>query len=88
MMKPGPLRELTREELLQRVRDLEEERFNLNMRKSLKGLDNPLKLRVTDRDIARIRTILREDELGIRPLAKEKTTLLDRSGSKRSDEGK
>jgi large subunit ribosomal protein L29 len=73
---------------MQRVRDLEEERFNLNMRKSLKGLDNPLKLRVTDRDIARIRTILREDELGIRPLAKEKTTLLDRSGSKRTDEGK
>ena len=87
-MKPRPLRELTREELLQQVHDLEEERFNLNMRKSLKGLDNPLKLRMIDRDIARIRTIVREDELGIHPLAKERTTLLDKSGSKRADGGK
>jgi len=81
-MKPGALRELTRDELQQKERDLVEERFNLNMRQSLKQLDNPLKLRMIDREIARIKTILVEDEKGIRFLAKEKTTILKDSDKK------
>lgn len=81
-MKPGALRELTRDELQQKERDLIEERFNLNMRQSLKQLDNPLKLRVIDREIARIKTILVEDDKGIRLLAKEKTTILKDSDKK------
>ncbi len=81
-MKPGSLRELTRTELSQKERDLVEERFNLNMRQSLKALDNPLKLRFIDREIARIKTILREDEIGLRSLAKEKTTILKDSETK------
>ena len=79
-MKPRTLRELTRDELLQKKHELEEERFNLNMRRSLKDLDNPLRLRMIDRDIARILTILREDETGIRSLAKQRTTILDQTG--------
>jgi len=75
-MKAGSLRELTRDELLQKEQDLVEERFNLNVRRSLKSLDNPLRLRYIDREIARIKTILREDEVGLRALAKEKTTIL------------
>ena len=82
-MKPRALRELTREELLQQKHDLEEERFNLNMRRSLKDLDNPLRLRMIDREIARLLTILREDEKGIRGLAKQKTTILDQSDKKK-----
>lgn len=81
-MKPGALRELTRNELSQKEQDLVEERFNLNMRQSLKQLDNPLRLRLIDREIARVKTILVEDEKGIRSLAKEKTTILKDSDKK------
>lgn len=81
-MKPGALRELTRDELVQKEQDLVEERFNLNMRQSLKQLDNPLRLRMIDREIARIKTIIVEDEKGIRNLAREKTTILKDSDKK------
>ena len=80
-MRVEELRELTREELEQKRRDLGEERFNLNMRKSFKELDNPLRLRHLRRDIARINTVLREDERGARPLAKSKTSILDQADS-------
>jgi large subunit ribosomal protein L29 len=80
-MRVHELRELTREELEQKRRDLGEERFNLKMRKSFKELDNPLRLRHLRRDIARISTILDEDEKGTRPLAKSKTSILDQAGS-------
>jgi large subunit ribosomal protein L29 len=85
-MKARALRELTREELLQKNSDLEEERFNLRMRRSFKALDNPLRLRSIDREIARILTILREDETGVRALAKQKTGIL--GGDDRKDAGK
>lgn len=62
-MKITELRELTRDELLQRRRDLEEEMFNLKMRRSVKPLDNPLRLRLIGREIGRIMTVIREAEL-------------------------
>jgi large subunit ribosomal protein L29 len=68
-MKKEQLRELTRDELLQKRSEAEQEIFNLRLQKGTKELDNPLKLRVLRRDISRINTILREDELKIRPLA-------------------
>ncbi len=68
-MKKSIIKDLTKEELLQQREELEEELFNLNMQKSAKELDNPLKLRVIKRDIARINTLLREEELGKRKLA-------------------
>jgi large subunit ribosomal protein L29 len=70
-MKKEQMRELTRDELLQRKSEMEEELFNLGMQKSSKELDNPLRLRVLRREMARINTILREDELKIRALAQE-----------------
>jgi large subunit ribosomal protein L29 len=75
-MRLQEMRELTRPELLQRQNELEEDRFNLTMRKSLKALDNPLRLRTIRREMARIQTVLREDEVGIRNLAQAKTTIL------------
>jgi large subunit ribosomal protein L29 len=68
-MKKEQMRELTREELLQRKSELEEERFNLRLQKASKELDNPLRLRMLRRELARINTILKEDQLSIRPLA-------------------
>ncbi len=80
-MRTEEMREMTREELEQKRRDLGEERFNLKMRKSFKELDNPLRLRYLRRDIARINTILNEDEKGTRPLAKSKTSILEQADS-------
>ena len=76
MLKISQLREMTRDELLQKRQDLEDELFNLSMRRSLKALDNPLRLRSNRRDFARIETVLNEDVQGIRKLAEQSTSIL------------
>lgn len=76
MLKLQTLREMTREELHQKQTDLLDEQFNLNMRRSLKALDNPLRLRHIRREIAKINTVLIEDERGIRKLADRSTSIL------------
>ena len=63
-MKPEKYRELTREELERTARELREELFNLRFRVSTQKLDNPLRLRYLKRDLARVLTVLREDQLG------------------------
>lgn len=73
-MKTHELREMTRDELLQKRMEIEEELFNLRMQRSFKDLENPLRLRVLRKDKARIETILREDELQIKPLFTEEST--------------
>ena len=76
-MKVRSLREMSRSELVQKRDDLKEELFNLRMRRSLKTLDNPLRLRTIGREIAQVNTLLREDDLKIRPLAEGKSSILD-----------
>ena len=68
-MKSDVLRDLTRDELLQKHHDLLEELFNLKLRKRVQEVSNPLIMRTLRRRLARISTILREDELGIRTVA-------------------
>jgi large subunit ribosomal protein L29 len=63
-MKAEKYRELTRPELERAARDLRTELFNLQFRISTQKLDNPLRLRLVRRDLARVLTILREDALG------------------------
>jgi large subunit ribosomal protein L29 len=67
MMKSERLRELTPEELRHQLRELEEEFFNLRVRRSLQPPDNPLQLRNLRKQLARIKTVMRESELGITP---------------------
>ncbi len=84
-MKAEHLRDMTKDEILQRKAEIEEELFNLRLQKSNKQLDNPLKLRTLGRDLARIKTVLREDELNLRKLAqthKEKVEAGDQEKSK------
>ena len=76
MLKVSELRDMTAEEVRQKKADIAEEVFNLNMRKSIKALDNPLRLRTARREMARIDTILHENELGIRKLAEASTSIL------------
>jgi len=79
---------MTREELVQKRTELLEEQFNLRMRKSLKSLDNPLRMRQIHREIAKIMTILNEDRIGIRKLADTRISILSQSGAKREDKAK
>ncbi|MCK4857439.1 MAG: 50S ribosomal protein L29 [candidate division Zixibacteria bacterium] len=76
-MKAEIIRDLTQEEVLQRQAELEEELFNLRLKKRTKELDNPLRIRMLRRDLARINSILREAELGIRQLARSTKILAD-----------
>jgi large subunit ribosomal protein L29 len=67
-MKVFELREKTREELHDMLNGLYRELFNLRLRRGAQELPNPLRLRTLRREIARIQTVLREDELGVRKL--------------------
>jgi len=75
-MKISSLRDMTREELIAQRNDLKEEQFNLLMRRTLKPLDNPLRLREIRRDLARIATLIAEDEKGIRRITETKVDIL------------
>lgn len=63
-MRADEIRELTVEEIQSRIAGLERERFNLRFRSATAPLDDPLQLRWIRKDIARLKTILRERELG------------------------
>lgn len=59
-MNVSEIRELTEEEIRERVQQLEEERFRLRFRAATTQLENPMLLRTIRRDIARLKTVLRE----------------------------
>jgi large subunit ribosomal protein L29 len=84
-MKMVTLRDMTKEELLQKKHELTEELFNLRMRKTFKELDNPLKLRTIRRDIARIETILSEDLLNIRKIVDTPVSILSDKSKNAAD---
>jgi large subunit ribosomal protein L29 len=54
------MRETSVEEMQARVGELREELFNLRFRNSMKQLDNPLKIRESRREMARLLTVLNE----------------------------
>lgn len=64
-LKCDRLRELSPEELSRQLRDLEEEMFNMQVRRSLQPPDNPLQFRYVRRQIARVKTVVRESERGL-----------------------
>ncbi len=57
------LRDLTDAELQVRVKDLKEELFNLRFQLATGQLDNPLRIKGVKRDIARVKTVLRERDI-------------------------
>jgi large subunit ribosomal protein L29 len=62
-MRANDIRELSAEDMRARIAELEEERFRLNFRSATEPLEDPLRLRWIRKDIARLKTILREREL-------------------------
>ena len=59
-MKTGELRDLSVEELKDKVEELRGELFNLKFQLATGQIENPIRLRLVRRDIARVLTFLRE----------------------------
>jgi large subunit ribosomal protein L29 len=62
-MKTGEIRDLTVDEIGARITQLQEELFRLRFRSATQELENPMLLRTLRKDIARLKTVLREREL-------------------------
>ena len=59
-MKASEIRELGLPELKQKVVDLKQELFNLRFQHQVGQLENPQRLKETKRDIARLKTVIKE----------------------------
>jgi large subunit ribosomal protein L29 len=64
-LKASELREWAEADIRSRVAELEEERFRLRFRAATETLEDALRLRWLRRDIARLKTVLRERERGV-----------------------
>jgi large subunit ribosomal protein L29 len=62
-MKPSAIREMREEELQHREKELQEQLFRLRVQQSIGQLDNAMRLRQTRRDIARVKTVLRQKQV-------------------------
>lgn len=65
-MKAKEIRQMSEQELNTKLMDLKSELFNLRFQLATGQLDNPLRISSVRKDIARVKTIVRERELSIR----------------------
>lgn len=63
-MKANEIRNMTSTELETRLGELKKDLFMLRMQHSTNHLDSPVKISAVRRDIARVKTIIREKQLG------------------------
>ena len=62
-MKINKIREMSSPDLEKELGELKSELFKLRFTKKANGLDNPMKIREVRKEIARVKTILRQREL-------------------------
>lgn len=62
-MKASEMKKLSTAELETKLKDLKAELFNLRFQLAINQLDNPMRVSAVKKDIARVKTILRENEL-------------------------
>ena len=62
-MKASELRTLSQAELDAKLLELKKELFNLRFQQAINQLDNPMRISAVKKDIARVKTIIREKEL-------------------------
>lgn len=62
-MKASEVKQMSAAELDQRLAQLKEELFNLRFQLATGQLENPMNLKQVKRDIARVKTVMREREL-------------------------
>ncbi|NLL47407.1 MAG: 50S ribosomal protein L29 [Firmicutes bacterium] len=65
-MKAKEVRDLSVNELEVKLDELKEELFNLRFQLATGQLDNPMRISAVRKDIARVKTVMRERELGIK----------------------
>ena len=64
-MKISEIRDLSGQEIQDKIKDLKEELFNLRFQNAMNQLENPKRISAVKKDIAKLKTILREQELGL-----------------------
>ena len=62
-MKAKEVRDMNTAELTVKLDDLKKDLFNLRLQHATNQLDNPIKIAEVKRDIARVKTIIREREM-------------------------
>jgi large subunit ribosomal protein L29 len=62
-MKAKELRDLTYDELIKKESDLQTELFNLRFRLATGQLDNPMTIKAVRKDMARVKTVIRQKDL-------------------------
>ena len=62
-MKTKEIRKLSTEEINKKIAELKEELFNLRMKQATGNLENPARIRELRKNVARLKTILREREI-------------------------
>lgn len=62
-MKASEIKDLSMEEMLRKLDDLKQEFFNLRFQHETGQLENPQKMKQTKRDIARMKTLIKQSEL-------------------------
>ncbi len=65
-MKASEIQKLSQEELVTKVDDLKDELFKLRFQLATNQLENPMRIREVRRDIARVKTVIREREIGVK----------------------
>ena len=61
-MKANEIREMSSTELNAKLKDLKAELFNLRFQLAINQLENPMRIKAVKKDIARIKTVLRQEE--------------------------
>ena len=65
-MKIREIRDMASHELNSKLKELKEELFNLRFQNATNQLENPMRIAVVRKDIAKVMTVLKEQELGLR----------------------
>ena len=62
-MKANEIRAMSAEQLERKLKDLKKDLFNLRLQHATNQLDNPIRIAEVKKDIARVKTIIREQQL-------------------------
>ncbi len=82
-MLASEIREMAESDIEARINELEEERFRLRFRGATENLEDPLRVRLIRRDVARLKTVQRERQIaGGPPVAAKKAVAKKRAATK------
>lgn len=70
-MKAKDIRNMTSQEIVKKIDELKEELFNLRFQGATSSIENPKRFRTVRKDIARMKTILREEAIRLKKESKK-----------------